>query len=172
MVVTLGYEVSGILVLKGFIVSPVISICGLSSSKYTPFTSLFNVAWFNIVDVVVAYPIPPVLSCLVMYFWIVLYLSSIAITTFCGILIDGGFVPVPVTIFLLPDTEVGLDVVNGSSEMSSDLSVWMEFWSKYYWCWGRYKLYICCLWLNPWLWIWNYHHSWGSIYHLPWLLCT
>ena len=68
MVVPLGYELSGITLLKGFIVALVIRICGLPLSKYTPFTSLCNAALLNIVDAVVAAPIIPVLGCLAVYF--------------------------------------------------------------------------------------------------------
>ena len=46
MVVPLGSEGSVIPVLKGFMVSPVISICRLPLSKYLSFTSLGNTEWF------------------------------------------------------------------------------------------------------------------------------
>ena len=46
-------------------------------------------------------------------------MSSMAVTIFDGILIDGGCVLGPVPGFMLPDTEVGPDVGNGSLEMSS-----------------------------------------------------
>ena len=68
MVFTLGYQGSGIPVLKGFMVSQVIRICGLPLSKYISFTLSVNVAWLNIVDVVVSDPVLPVLGCLVVYF--------------------------------------------------------------------------------------------------------
>ena len=49
-------------------------------------------------------------------------MSSIAVTTFGGRLIEEGCVPGPVPGFLLPDPEVGPDVGNGYSEMSSNIS--------------------------------------------------
>ena len=49
-------------------------------------------------------------------------MSSIAVTTFSGTLIDGSCVPGPVPGLLLPDPELVPDVGNGSSEMSSNLS--------------------------------------------------
>ena len=49
---------------------------------------------------------------------------------------------------------------------------WMRVWSVYYWCWGKFKFYLYCLWLYPWVWIRIFHHSWGSEYHRPCLLCT
>ena len=64
----LVYEGSGIPVLKGFMVSPVIRIYGLTLSKYIYFTSLVNSGWLNIVDVVVASQMIHVMGCLVMYF--------------------------------------------------------------------------------------------------------
>ena len=83
----------GIPVLKVCIVAPSISICGLPLSKYLSFTYLGNAAWFYIVVGVVSAPIIPVLGCLVVYFWILLEMSTIAVTTFCGRFIDGGYVP-------------------------------------------------------------------------------
>ena len=68
MVVPLRYKGSDIPVLKGLIVSSVIRVFGSPLSKYLFFTLLGNEAWFNIVDVVVAAPIFPVLGCLVVYF--------------------------------------------------------------------------------------------------------
>ena len=68
MVVPLRYEGSGIPLLKCFMVAPFIIIYVLPLSKYLPFTSLVNASWLNIVDVIVATPIPPVLGCLVVYF--------------------------------------------------------------------------------------------------------
>ena len=68
MVVPLGSEGSVIPVLKGFMVSPVIRIYGLTLSKYIYFTSLVNSGWLNIVDVVVASQMIHVMGCLVMYF--------------------------------------------------------------------------------------------------------
>ena len=62
VVVTLGYKGPGVPELKYFMVDPVIRICGLYLSKYRSFTSLGNVEWLNIVDVVVSYPILPVLG--------------------------------------------------------------------------------------------------------------
>ena len=49
-------------------------------------------------------------------------MSSIGITKFGGRYIDGGCVPGTVTGILLPDPEVGHDMVNGSSEISSNIS--------------------------------------------------
>ena len=49
-------------------------------------------------------------------------MSSIAVTIFGGRLIDWGYVHVNVTGLMLPDPEVGTDVRNGSSEMSSNIS--------------------------------------------------
>ena len=68
MVVPLVYDGSGNPVLKGLMVSPFIRICGLPLSKYLYFTSLGNVEWLNIVDVVVADSIIPLLRCLFVYF--------------------------------------------------------------------------------------------------------
>ena len=64
-VVSAGSE---ILVLKGFIVAPVISICGFPLYKCLLFTSLVNATWLNMVDGVLADPILPVLGCMVVYF--------------------------------------------------------------------------------------------------------
>ena len=49
-------------------------------------------------------------------------MQSIVVTKFGGILIYGGCVPGPLPGLLLTDPEVGPDVVNGSSEMSSNTS--------------------------------------------------
>ena len=68
MVVPLGSEGSGITVLKGFMVTPVIRICGFPLSKYVSFILLVNAAWLNIVDVVVDDPVLHVMGCLVDYF--------------------------------------------------------------------------------------------------------
>ena len=68
MIVTLVLKGSGIPVLKDFMISPVIRKCGLTLSKYVSFTSLGNASWLNIVNVVVADPMIPVLGCLVVYF--------------------------------------------------------------------------------------------------------
>ena len=68
MVVPLGSEGSGISVWKGFMVAPVIIICGLPLSKYLSFISLVNSVWLNIVNTVVSAPILPVLGYLVVYF--------------------------------------------------------------------------------------------------------
>ena len=122
MVVPIGYKGLGILVLNSFMVAPVIRICGLSLSKYISFALLGNAAWLDIVDVVVASPILPVLGFLVVHFCIALYMSSISIITFCGILIDEGCHPVPVTELLLSDHEIGPDLENVSSEISSNAS--------------------------------------------------
>ena len=46
---------------------------------------------------------------------------SIALTTFYGRFIDGDYVHVPVTGFLLPYPGVGPDVRNGSSEKSPNI---------------------------------------------------
>ena len=70
MVVPIGYKGLGILVLNSFMVAPVIRICGLSLSKYISFALLGNAAWLDIVDVVVASPILPVLGFLVVHFCI------------------------------------------------------------------------------------------------------
>ena len=59
---------SSIPVLKGFMVSPVIMICGLPLSTYLYFTSLGDAAWLNIVNVVVASPMLTVLGFLVVSF--------------------------------------------------------------------------------------------------------
>ena len=48
-------------------------------------------------------------------------MSLIAVTTFGGRLIDEGCVPVHVPGLLLPDPEVGPNVGNGSSEISSNI---------------------------------------------------
>ena len=63
-----GSEGSGIPVFKGFIVAPVIRICGFPLSKYLSFTSFGNEEYLNIVVVVVAALIIYVLSLLVVYF--------------------------------------------------------------------------------------------------------
>ena len=68
MVAPLGSEGSRISVLKSFMVYPGIRICGLSLSKYQSFEFLGNESWFNIVNIVVAAPMLPVLGCLVVYF--------------------------------------------------------------------------------------------------------
>ena len=68
MVFPVGYEGSGIPVLKGFMVALVYRIYGLPLSKYPSLTSLGNAAWLNIVDLVVAAPIIPILGCSVVYF--------------------------------------------------------------------------------------------------------
>ena len=68
VVVPLGSKGSDIPVLKFFMVISVISICGLPLSKYIAFTLLVNEGWFNLVDVVLAAPIFPILGCLVIYF--------------------------------------------------------------------------------------------------------
>ena len=65
MVLTLGYEGSGIPVLKCFILAPVIRICGFPLYKYPYFKSLGNASWLNIVDLVVSAPIITVLGCLI-----------------------------------------------------------------------------------------------------------
>ena len=98
-------------------VAPVISICMISLSKYLSFTFLGNGAWLNIVNVVVAAPIIPAMGCLVVYSSIDLQMSSIAVTTFCGRLIDGCCVTGPVPGLMFPDPEVSSDMGNGSSEM-------------------------------------------------------
>ena len=49
-------------------------------------------------------------------------MSSIVVNAFFGILIDGGCVSGPATGFLLPDTELGPDVGNKSSKISSNFS--------------------------------------------------
>ena len=49
-------------------------------------------------------------------------ISSIAVTKFCGRLVYGGYVTGTFPGFLVPDTEVGHDVGNGSSVMSSNIS--------------------------------------------------
>ena len=49
-------------------------------------------------------------------------MSSIAVTTFFGRLIDGSCVPGHVPGLLLIDPELVPDVGNGSSEMSSNIS--------------------------------------------------
>ena len=49
-------------------------------------------------------------------------MSSIAVTIFFGIFIDGGCAPGPVPGLLLPYTEVDTDVGNGYLEMSSNIS--------------------------------------------------
>ena len=49
-------------------------------------------------------------------------MQSIVVTKFGGILIYGGRVPRPLTGLLLTDPEVGPDVVNGFSKMSSNNS--------------------------------------------------
>ena len=82
----------------------------LPLSKYIFFTSLGNTDLLNIVDVIVAAPILPVLGCLVVYFRIGLEISSIAVTTFIRRLIDSIFVPGHVPGMLLPDPELGPDV--------------------------------------------------------------
>ena len=48
-------------------------------------------------------------------------MSLIAITTFCGILIDGCCVPGPVPGLLFPHPEIAPDVGNVSSDMSSNI---------------------------------------------------
>ena len=68
MAFPLGSEGSRIPLLKGFMLDPVIRICGLPLSKYLYLTSLGNSAWLNLVDVVVAAPILPVLGWLVIFF--------------------------------------------------------------------------------------------------------
>ena len=110
------------MVLKGLMVYLSIRICGFPLSKYIYFTLFGNSVWLNIVTTVVASPIIPVIGRLVAYFLIYLEISLIAITTFDGRLIDGGCFPGPVPGCLLPDPELGPDVGNGSSEMSSNLS--------------------------------------------------
>ena len=77
-------------------VSLVIGICELPLSQYLSFTSLVNALWLNIVNVVVADPIIPVLVFLVVCFFNALEMSSISVTTFGGRLIGGGCVPGPV----------------------------------------------------------------------------
>ena len=74
-----GSEGSGIPVLKGFMVVPVIRICGLHLYKYLSFTLLVNAAWLDKVYVVVAAPIIPAMGCLVVYFLIYLDMSSIGL---------------------------------------------------------------------------------------------
>ena len=49
-------------------------------------------------------------------------MSSISLTKFGVILIGGVYFLGPVPRFLFPDTEVGPDVGNGSSDMSSNIS--------------------------------------------------
>ena len=48
-------------------------------------------------------------------------MSSIYVTTFCGILIDEVFVPGPVSVLLFTDNEVVPDVGNGSLDISSNI---------------------------------------------------
>ena len=96
---------------------PEIRICGLLLSKYISFILLVNAAQLNIVDVVVVAPIIPVWVFL-SFFLTVLDMSSVVVTTFCDIFIDGGCFPVPVTGLLFPDNQVGPRVGNGSLEMS------------------------------------------------------
>ena len=75
----------------------------------------------NIFYVVVASQILPVLGCLVVYFLIYLDISSIFVTTFCGIFIDEVFVPGPVSVLLFTGNEVVPDVGNGSLDISSNI---------------------------------------------------
>ena len=63
-----GYEGSCIPLLKGFMVSLYIRIYGLPLSNYLNFILLGNTASFNIVYVVLAAPMRPVLGCLIVYF--------------------------------------------------------------------------------------------------------
>ena len=100
----------------------VVSICGLTLSKYLSFTSFYNAEWLNIVDVVVASPIIPLLGFFVVYFLIAMEMYSISVTKVFGILIDGGCVSGPVPGLLFPDPEVCPDVGNRSSEMFSNIS--------------------------------------------------
>ena len=97
-------------------------IHGLPLSKYLSFILFGNQACLNIFNAFVDAPMIPVLGFLVVYFLIDLYIYSIAVKIFCGRLIDGGFVTGTVPGFMLPYTEVGNDVGNGSSDMSSNNS--------------------------------------------------
>ena len=114
---------------------------------------LGNAVWLNIVDVVVAASILPVLLCLVVYFLIALDLYSISVTTFCWRLNYEGCVPGTVPWFLLPCPELYPNVGNRSLEMSSNIQVWIYFLSVHDWCWGIREFYLYFLWLNPWVWI-------------------
>ena len=109
MVVPLGSKGSGILVLKDFMAFLVIRIFGLPLFNYISFTSLGNTSWLNIVNVVVAASILPVLR----FLKITLEMFSIAVTTLGGKLIDGGCVPGPVPGLLLIYPEVGPNMGNG-----------------------------------------------------------
>ena len=55
-------------ILKGFMVSPVIRIYGLPLYKYISFILLVNAACLNIVNLVVAAPMLPVLGFLLRFF--------------------------------------------------------------------------------------------------------
>ena len=68
MIVPLGSEGSGIPVLIGFMLSPFIKMCELPLSKYLYFISLYNESWLNVVYVVVATPMLPVMGFFVVYF--------------------------------------------------------------------------------------------------------
>ena len=107
-------------------VAPVIRRCGLPLSKCISFSLLVNAALLNIVDGVVSATLHHLLGCLVVYFLFPFKMSSKSVTTFDGIFIDGGFVPKPVRGSLLLDPEVCPDVGNGSSDMSSNISVLNE----------------------------------------------
>ena len=60
-------------------------------------------------------------------FLIALEISSISVTTFCGIFIYGGCVPGPVSLFMLPNTDENHNAGNGSSDMSSNILAFNEF---------------------------------------------
>ena len=52
-------------------------------------------------------------------------MSSMAVTIFDGILIDGGCVPGPVPVLLFPDYGVGPDVIEGYYPFSVTLEIWL-----------------------------------------------
>ena len=122
MVVPIGYEDSGIPLLKGLMLAPAISICGLPLSEYLSFTLLVNSAWLNIFNVVVSDQILHLLVCLVVFLNSLREVLNGPNHIFCGRLIYWGFFPRPFIGLLFPDHEVGLGMGNESSEMSSNIS--------------------------------------------------